>query len=89
MGPNSGNNNNNNNQYIYKQRQSHAMSQRRWCQSQAALLSAPHGREEESKGKGGKGRGGERGAKGRGRGGERRGEKKRDVGLHTLRLAVT
>ena len=24
------NNNNNNNQYIYKQRQSHAMSQRRW-----------------------------------------------------------
>jgi len=23
-------NNNNNNQYIYKQRQSHAMSQRRW-----------------------------------------------------------
>ena len=27
---NDGNNNNNNNQYIYKQRQSHAMSQRRW-----------------------------------------------------------
>ena len=27
---NSKNNNNNNNQYIYKQRQSHAMSQRRW-----------------------------------------------------------
>ena len=25
-----GNNNNNNNQYIYKQRQSHAMSQQRW-----------------------------------------------------------
>jgi len=28
--PNNNNNNNNNNQYIYKQRQSHAMSQRRW-----------------------------------------------------------
>ena len=27
---NNNNNNNNNNQYIYKQRQSHAMSQRRW-----------------------------------------------------------
>jgi len=26
----SNNNNNNNNQYIYKQRQSHALSQRRW-----------------------------------------------------------
>jgi len=29
-GNNNNNNNNNNNQYIYKQRQSHAMSQRRW-----------------------------------------------------------
>ena len=27
---NNNNNNNNNNQYIYKQRQSHATSQRRW-----------------------------------------------------------
>ena len=27
---NNNNNNNNNNQHIYKQRQSHAMSQRRW-----------------------------------------------------------
>ena len=27
---NNNSNNNNNNQYIYKQRQSHAMSQRRW-----------------------------------------------------------
>jgi len=36
---NNNNNNNNNNQYIYKQRQSHAMSQRRWLAT--ALIFRP------------------------------------------------
>ena len=35
---NNNNNNNNNNQYIYKQRQSHAMSQRRWLQATAVIF---------------------------------------------------
>jgi len=37
------NNNNNNNQYIYKQRQSHAMSQRRWLATAVIFRPSRHG----------------------------------------------
>ena len=37
------NNNNNNNQYIYKQRQSHAMSQRHWLATAVIFRPSRHG----------------------------------------------